>query len=120
MLADHLSKYPNLKIQDFSGGEYFLRALITGSIDEPDVVLLDYFLDVSPGAAKDGLEILRKLKEISPEIKVIMVTSVDNPKIVDLAKKQGALDYVVKNAAGFNNLDAVLEKHSIVKRAQSV
>lgn len=54
---------------------------------------------------------LDKLKEISPKTDVIMLTSVDNKKIIELAKKKGALDYVVKSATGFNELDSVLKKH---------
>ena len=76
---------------------------------------MDYFLNSSFGASNDGLESLTKLKEISPKTDVIMLTSVNNPKIIDLAKQKGALDYVVKSATGFKELDSVLNKHFSLK-----
>jgi DNA-binding NtrC family response regulator len=118
MLSDHLAKHTNLSIKEFSNGEYFLRELIMGNVEKPDVVLLDYFLESSPGTAKDGLEILGKLKQIYPDVKVIMLTSVENERIKELAKNQGALDYVVKGVNAHQQLDAVLEKHLIVKKLE--
>lgn len=115
MLTDHLSKYPHLKIKEFSSGDHFIKEFIMGNLEEPDLVLMDYFLDGS-GAAKDGLEILSKLKEISPNTKVIMLTGVHNEKIIDLAKKKGALDYIVKSSVSFNQLDDVLAKHFNLKK----
>ena len=111
MLSDHLSKYPNLEIKEFSSGDYCLKEIIMGNLEEPDLVLMDYFMDTSGGASKDGLEILSKLKEICPDTKVIMLTGVDNEKIKTLAKNKGALDYVVKSPDSYHQLDAVLEKH---------
>ena len=81
----------------------------------PDLILMDYFLDSSFGPSKDGLESLAKLKEICPDTNVIMLTSVDNKKIVDLAIKKGALDYVIKGNKGFDDLDAALKKYFSVK-----
>ena len=111
MLSDHLSKYPNLKIREFSSGDACLKELISGTVEEPDLVLMDYFLDGSFGASKDGLETLTKLKEIYPETDVIMLTSVENTKIMDLARKKGAMDYVVKSAGSFQKLDTILQSH---------
>lgn len=111
MLTDYLSKYPQLKVKEFSSGDACLKELISGNVQEPELVLMDYFLDGSFGASKDGLETLTKLKEIFPETDVIMLTSVENEKIVDLAKKKGALDYVVKSAGSFDKLDSILKNH---------
>lgn len=111
MLTDHLSKYPQLKVKEYSSGDACLKELISGNVAEPELVLMDYFLESSFGASKDGLETLSKLKEIYPELDVIMLTSVENEKIVDLAKKKGALDYVVKSAGSFDKLDTILKNH---------
>lgn len=111
MLTDHLSKYPHLKVRAFSSGDACLRELISGSVEEPELVLMDYFLDGTFGASKDGLETLTKLKEIYPETDVIMLTSVENEKIKDLASKKGALGYVVKSAGSFQKLDSLLTEN---------
>jgi response regulator of citrate/malate metabolism len=110
MLKDHLSKYPDFKIKTFSSGVACINDLITGN-HEPDLVLMDYFLDSSFGQSKDGLESLAKIKEICPDTNVIMLTSVDNKRIIQLAKEKGALDYVIKGVNGFQDLDTVLKKH---------
>ncbi|CAN5503481.1 hypothetical protein BH11BAC1_BH11BAC1_01220 [soil metagenome] len=111
MLTDHLSKYPQLEVKEFSSGDSCLKELISGNVPEPQLVLMDYFLDTSFGTSKDGLETLTKLKEIYPETDVIMLTSVENEKIVDLARKKGALDYVVKSAGSFEKLDKIINAH---------
>jgi len=114
MLKDHLSKYKNLKIKEYSSGDVCVKELIIGTVEEPDLVLMDYFLDSSFDKSKDGLDSLTKLKEICPDTNVIMLTSVDNPKIMDLAAKKGALDYVVKGITAFEKLDSTLKKHFLL------
>lgn len=111
MLTDHLSKYPNLEIKEFSSGDACLKELVLGNVQEPDLIFMDYFLDTAIGSSKDGLEILSKLKEICPNTQVIMLTSVSNEKVKELAKQKGALDYVVKSAVSYQQLDSVLQKH---------
>lgn len=111
MLLNHLEKYPNLKTQGFSNGEYCIRGLLLEQLEEPDIVLMDYFLDFSTAVSKDGIEILKKLKEICPKVSVIMMTRVKNEKIIEYARKQGALDYVVKGFDALKELDTVLHKH---------
>lgn len=111
MLTDHLSKYSNLEIKEFSSGDACLKELILGNVQEPDLIFMDYFLDSSIGTSKDGLEILGKLREICPNTKVIMLTSVSNERIMELARQKGAIDYVVKSAVSYQQLDSVLQKH---------
>lgn len=111
MLTDHLSKYPNLEIKEFSSGDACLKELILGNVQEPDLIFMDFFLDTAIGGSKDGLETLSKLQEICPNTKVIMLTSVSNERVKELAKQKGALDYVVKSAVSYQQLDSVLQKH---------
>ena len=47
MLKDHLTKYSNLKIKEYSSGVACIKELIVGKAEEPDLVLMDYFLDSS-------------------------------------------------------------------------
>lgn len=111
MLTDHLSKNEGVEIKEFSNGESCIKELVMGNVQEPDLILMDYFLETSPGSQKDGLEVLAKLKEICPASQVIMLTSVSNEKIKELAKTKGALDYVVKSQISYQQLDDVLLKH---------
>ncbi len=59
--------------------------------DCPDLVILDMKI---PGM--DGVEILKRIKEINKEIKVILMTAYGELDIIEEAKKLGALRYFPK------------------------
>ena len=59
--------------------------------EKPDLVLLDLRL---PGM--DGLECFKKLKEIDPAVKVIVITIVTRQDSVDEANKLGVKGYIIK------------------------
>ncbi len=60
--------------------------------EKPDLVLLDIKL----GWGRDGIEVLKEIREVSPATKVIMMTSVSDEEIIEEAFRLGAVDYVIK------------------------
>ena len=56
-----------------------------------DVILLDLML---PGVS--GIEVLKRVKELHPELKVVIVTAVDQQDIRDMARHFGAAAYITK------------------------
>jgi two-component system, chemotaxis family, chemotaxis protein CheY len=56
-----------------------------------DIVLLD--MNLSDG---DGLNVLRKIRLMHPDLKCIIVSAIDQKDIIEKAKNLGALDYVIK------------------------
>lgn len=118
MMVDYLSKYPGLKVKDFSNGDECLKQIVNSGTN-PDIILLDYFLDTQVSTAKDGLEILVKLKEMSPNTSIIMHTSVENERVIELARKKGASNYIVKGAEGFEKLDSIIENDFILPKAEN-
>ncbi|MCB9304538.1 MAG: sigma-54-dependent Fis family transcriptional regulator [Lewinellaceae bacterium] len=63
---------------------------------EPDVVLLDMNFNKGRSDGEEGLSWLRKIKELSPDVQVIMITAYsDVPRVVE-AIKAGAADFVEK------------------------
>lgn len=56
-----------------------------------DIVLLDITMK-----NMDGLLTLRRIKEMSPKTKVIMVTALANDEVLSQAKAYGASDYIIK------------------------
>ena len=61
----------------------------------PDIVLLD----MKMRRHNEGLEYLARIKSEWPEVKVIMVTAVDETRSTETAKRLGADDYVTKPLA---------------------
>src|SRR5690606_33627953 len=67
-------------------------ALEAYKADRPDVVLLDVNMP-----HLDGIETLRKLKEIDPDCVVIMLTSLATRETVERALELGAANYIRKD-----------------------
>jgi DNA-binding NtrC family response regulator len=72
--------------------------------EEVDLVLLDIIM---PG--KDGMELLKEIREIHPLIPVIMLTATKTVKTAVAAMKMGAYDYITK-PFDIEELELVAEK----------
>jgi len=68
----------------------------------PDVVVLD--ISMPP---RNGLGLIRKLREIEPATRIVVVTMNDDPAVAAEAFRSGALGYVLKNCAASELLDAI-------------
>ncbi len=82
-----------------SGGE----ALLIAKKDRPDIVLLDIRMKDS-----DGMEILKEIRLINSDTKVVMVTCVDDAETAKKAKTLGAAAYVTKPLVLSDLMDVVL------------
>lgn len=69
---------------------------------EPDIFLVDIRL---PGI--DGLEVTRRLSDEHPDVRVIILTTNEDPAYATEAMKAGAKAYVLKSADGEEVLDTV-------------
>ena len=67
------------------------QALEQVALFHPKVVLLDIQM---PGM--DGLQVLKKIKEMYPKVKVIMVTAVEAQEKIEEAMRFGADNYITK------------------------
>ncbi len=81
-------------------------ALIEGGA-APDVVILDVMM---PGI--DGIETLRRIRALDPELPVVMLSVVGKAATIVGAMQLGAVDYINK-PFGEDELGAVLEKWAI-------
>jgi len=68
----------------------------------PDVVLMD--LDM-PGT--NGIEATRRIREVAPDVKIVLLTAVQSPEIIAEALSAGACGYVPKTRAVDDLLDVV-------------
>ena len=66
------------------------------ALEEYDKIKPDWtFLDIKM-PDMDGFEVLGKLKEKDPNVKVIMITGSEDKESQQKAKDMGAVDYIVK------------------------
>lgn len=82
--------------------------------EKPPLVLLDIKME-----GMDGLEVLKRIKEIDKNIKVIMVSAFYEEDMIKEAKKLGASDYVAKPFTMDYLERVLLEKISSLARRQS-
>jgi len=97
VLLNKLKKYEQIIVDYFPDGETMLKNLDL----EPDIIILDFYLDSVNSNAKNGHQILDILQHERPEIPVVILSSQqDIQRAVDLLKI-GATDYIVKNPDTF-------------------
>ena len=59
--------------------------------EKPNVILLDIKM-----RGMDGIETLKKIREVDKDVKVIMVTAVEDQDSMEKACKLGACEYITK------------------------
>ena len=92
----------------FENGEDCIAAMST----PPDMMILDFHLtlDMEDNSIMNGLDVLKKVKEISPDTKVVMLSSQNDVAVAVNCLKLGASDYVVKDEVMTVNVTKGIEK----------
>lgn len=108
-LARYLHKQFKIKIgiEPFTNGEDCLKEIEKKPTIE--VVLLDYYLNAESPNAINGLEVLKKIKEINSEIIVVMLSVEDKLAIALDCIAYGAYEYVVKSETAFIRIENILK-----------
>jgi DNA-binding NtrC family response regulator len=88
MLQHYLSLNPEYEVKRFESPKDFFAQLH----ENPDVVTLDYSL---PDC--DGAEVLKKIREHNPDIRVIVISGQEDVATAINLLKNGAFDYIVKD-----------------------
>jgi len=113
MLKDHISSRYEYKLKTYENGEDAIRDLTLA----PAIIVLDFHLNSHLPNAQNGVEVLKKIKEISPQTQVIMLSGQDKLEVAVDSMKHGAYDYVIKGETAFsrmeNILDKIIELHSL-------
>jgi two-component system, OmpR family, response regulator len=92
------------EIITFSTGELCIENIH----QNPDIIVLDYYLNSIDKNAIDGLETLDRIKEINPNIPVIMLSSQDKIDVAVNCMKHQAFDYIVKSETAFIRLQKAI------------
>lgn len=89
----------DLTISTFSSGAAALQK-VDG---DTNIVILDYFLE-----GESGNDVLRSIKKINPKTEVIMLSSNEDMGVAISAFRNGATDYVVKDAKSWKKITSII------------
>ena len=80
--------------------------------NNPDVVVLDYHLAANDSKEKlNGIDVLKKIKRLSRNVQVIILSGQDKVEVSAKAIKAGAHDYVAKGE------NTIIRLHNIIRKA---
>jgi two-component system, NtrC family, response regulator AtoC len=105
-----LLEVDSFNVTTAGSGEEALQQMQQGL--SPDLVLLDSFM---PGI--DGIELLRQLRTLTPEIKVVMLSCVNDNRRVVQAMRLGARDFISKPFRKQDLDDAIAGCLNLAKRS---
>lgn len=104
MLEIEFLQHADFKIETFATGELCIQSLT----HNPDVIILDYFLDGIDKTAMNGIETLDKIKSFNPDIPVVMLSCQDKIDVAISCMHHRAFDYVVKSETAFVRLQKII------------
>jgi two-component system OmpR family response regulator len=104
----------DFSIETYASGEECLENIS----HDPDVIILDYHLDGINKNAINGLETLDKIKEINPDIPVLMLSSQDKIEVAIKCMHHRAFDYVVKSETAFVRLKKIITTIFMYKKME--
>lgn len=105
MLAIEFLQHGDFDIETFETGELCLESLHKN----PDIIILDFYLDGITKSAMNGLETLDKIKNSNPNIPVIMLSSQDKIDVAVSCMHHKAFDYIVKSETAFLRLQKTID-----------
>lgn len=116
MLKDYLSERFLYDIKVYDNGEEALQNLNLN----PEIVVLDYHLNAHRADAKNGVEILKEIKDKSPDTQVIILSGQDKIEVAVDSIKYGAYDYVVKGETAFSRTENILNNISELHKVKAI
>jgi DNA-binding NarL/FixJ family response regulator len=108
------NRFPDTEIKMFRIGEVCLMEM---EMDRnPNVVIMDYFLNSKYEEAQNGLEIIKRIKEIKPQTKIIVLSAQENLEMIPEVIKNQDCSYVQKGDEAFDQVEQyiseILQKQS--------
>jgi DNA-binding NtrC family response regulator len=89
----------DIRISTFTDGESCLKKIDK----DTHIVILDYFLN-----GKNGVEILKLIKDINPKTEVIMMSSNEDVSLAIQSFRNGASDYVIKGEGALKKIKKIV------------
>ncbi len=104
----------SLEIDFLERADFTIETFATGELcmanlsHDPDVIILDYYLDGIDATAMNGIETLDKIKAYNQDIPVIILSSQDKIEVAVNCMHHRAFDYVVKSETAFVRLQQII------------
>ena len=99
-----------LIVKRFNSEDYVVESFITGeecldSLDKnPDLIILDYLFTGESLIFSDGMQIFDKIRQLKPQIPVILLSGQEKGEVVLEFARKGVFDYIVKDNNLIDNL----------------
>jgi two-component system, OmpR family, response regulator len=117
MIKDYMADRYLFAVKMYDNGEDAMAEIKTL---KPEIVVLDYYLNAHVSTAKNGIDVLKDIKEISPSSEVVMFTGEDKLEVALESMRNGAYDYVVKGESAFNKIEKVINNLGERHRMQAI
>ena len=76
----------------------------------PEIILLDYYLMDDMLQPETGLQIVKDIKNFAPELDLIIVSGQSDPQLVKKLLEMGVTDYISKEPEAMEKLEKLLVK----------
>ncbi len=116
MLKDYLTERFIYDLLTFDNGEDAIEKMDL----QPEIVILDFHLNSHNPEAKNGVDILKQIKEQWPETYVIMLSGQDRIDVAIETMKYGSYDYVVKGESAFSRIENLLNNINEVQKMKAM
>ena len=114
LVDDDVVFLKSLEIDFLERADFTIETFATGELcmanlsHDPDVIILDYFLDGIDATAMNGIETLDKIKAYNQDIPVVILSSQDKIEVAVNCMHHRAFDYVVKSETAFVRLQKII------------
>jgi two-component system, OmpR family, response regulator len=92
------------RLEAYAYGEECLTAINKN----PDLIILDYYFVNNDHKVMNGMEVFDKIKELKPEMPVIMLSGQEKGEIVLELARKGIDDYIIKDNNLIDNLNIAI------------
>lgn len=77
---------------------------------DPDLIIMDYFLDTKYFDAQTGLDVIKKIRVERPETNIVILSSQSEVEVVVEATKIYHCTYIKKNEGAFERLGEIIKE----------
>lgn len=116
MLKDYLNERFIYEIKIFDNGEEALKNMHLN----PEIIVLDYYLNSNNPNARNGVEIIKEIKDKHPDTQIIALSGQDKIEVAIDTIKYGAYDYVVKGESAFSRIENIINNLSELHKMRTI